>query len=80
MNAQTDNRSRKDGIVAVIGLLVFLLGMATGNALVMLVVCTVGLVGMLIFDRQRWGRSTWLIMMVGAAIAAVTAIAISILG
>jgi len=80
MNLQTDNHSRKDGILSVVGLLVFLLGMATGNALVMLVICTVGLVVMLMFDRQRWGRTTWQIMVVGAAIAAVTAIAVTILG
>ena len=80
MNAQTENHSRNGGIVAVIGALVILLGAATNNALVMLVMSAVGLVVLLVVDRQRWGRTTWLTMMVGAAIAAVTTFAITVFG
>jgi hypothetical protein len=80
MNAQTDDHSRTDGIVAVTGALVLLIGTATGNAILMAATCMFGFVVMLVGVRQRWGRTTWLIMMVSAAIAAVTAIAITILG
>jgi hypothetical protein len=80
MNTQSHNHSRKDGILSVVGLVVFLLGMATGNALIMLVVCVVGLVVMLLVDHQRWGRTTWQIMIIGTAIATVAAIAITTLG
>ncbi|MCA9077692.1 MAG: hypothetical protein KDA93_21880 [Planctomycetaceae bacterium] len=77
MNTQADNQTLKDGIVTAIGLLVLLIGTSTGNALVLLVMSLVGLVGMLIVDRQRWGRTTWLAMTASATIAAVTAIAIT---
>ncbi len=79
MNIQTDNRSRKDSIVVGICMLVFVLGMATGNALTMLVVSLVGFVGVFIVDRQGWGRTTWLAVMVSATIAAVTAVALTML-
>ncbi len=78
MNTQTDNRSRKGSIVAAIGILVLLIGVATGSALMMLLIAAVGLIAMLIIDRQQWGRTTWLAMTIAAAIAAGTAIAITV--
>ncbi len=80
MNAQTNSQSRNGAIVAVIGFLVILFGTATDNALLMLVASAVGFVALLIIDRQRWGQSTWLTLMVSATIAAVAAIAITISG
>ncbi len=80
MNPTADSPSRKDSIVAIVGLLVLLLGVATGNAIAMLVMSVVGLVGIAILDCQRLGRTTWLAITVSAIIAAVTVIAISMFG
>lgn len=80
MSAQTESHSRNGGIVAVVAALVILLGSATNNALLMLVASTVGFVVLLILDRQRFGQSTWLVLMFSATIAAVAAIVIAISG
>ena len=80
MNTQADRHARQDGIVASIGVLVLLIGAATGSAFTMLIMAFVGLVAISLLHRQRLGTSTWLVMTVSAAIAAATAIAINMAG
>jgi hypothetical protein len=69
--------SRKDGIVTAIGVLVLLLGTATGNAIAMLVMSIVGLAVITIFYRQSFGRIALLVMLVGACTAAAVAVLIA---
>jgi hypothetical protein len=78
MNARTENQSRKDGITSAIGVLVLLLSAATGSASTMLVMGGIGLIAISILYRQQLGRAAWLAMTVSAAIAVVTAVAITI--
>jgi hypothetical protein len=77
MNTKPPSESRNDGIVATIGLLVLLLGTATGNAYAMLAMAIVAIVIVVIFFRQRVARHAWLLTGVAASVAAVVAIAIT---
>ena len=71
MNAP--NESKLDGIVTAIGILVLVLGTATGNAYVMLAMAIVALVAMAILGRKSL---SWRAMFV-ATVTAVTAFAVA---
>jgi hypothetical protein len=51
----TTNKQKMSGIVAVIGLIVLLLGTATGNAYVMLLMAAVALTAVTIYYRRAFG-------------------------
>ncbi len=74
MNTQTENQSHRDGIVTAIGVLVLLIGTATGSAITLLVMSLIGIIVIPIFYRQQLRQPAWLVMIGIAAIAAVTAI------
>lgn len=80
MNAETKNQSRSDAVISAIGVLVLLLGAASGSARVMLALAVIGLVVIPVFCRQRMGRTAWLAMGVSATIAIVTAFFITMSG
>ena len=69
--------SRKDGIVTAIGVLVLLLGTATGNAYAMLVMAIIALAVIAIFYRQRLSRNVLLVILTAAVTAATVAIGIT---
>jgi hypothetical protein len=69
--------SRKDGIVTAIGVLVLVIGTATGNAYVMLALAVVALVVLAVFFRKRVGRTALLAMAVSAVTVAAVAAAIT---
>jgi hypothetical protein len=77
MNPPPVTDSRKDTITAAIGVLVLLLGTATGNAWAMLAMSVVALVVMTVLYRRGPGRNTIRVILVAAATAFVVAIAIS---
>jgi hypothetical protein len=69
MNTSPTPKSYKAGIVTAIGVLVLLLGTATGNAYALLALSLIGLAVIGIFLRHELGRSALLVMFVAAAIA-----------
>jgi hypothetical protein len=69
--------ARKDGIVAAIGVLVLLLGTATGNAYSMLAIALIGLGVLALFYRQTVGRNALVALTVAAAAAIAVVIAIA---
>ena len=75
MTTTTSNASRRDRIITAIGILVLLIGTATGNAYAILglAVLATGLISILY--RERLGR-TLVVMGIAAAIAAATAMTI----
>ena len=74
MNTQSANKLRKNSIVTAIGILVLVIGTATGSAYAMLAMAAVGLTLIAISYRQELGwNELWLM-----AVAAVTASAIAI--
>jgi hypothetical protein len=77
MNPPPVTDSRKDTIAAAIGVLVLLLGTATGNAWAMLAMSVVALAVMVILYRRGPGRNTIRVILVAAATAFVVAIAVS---
>lgn len=74
MNSARPSNSHENGIVASIGVLVLLIGTATGNAYVMLAMAVVALPVMTVLMRQRLQRNV-LLAMFAAAIAAVVVVA-----
>ncbi len=77
MNSPPATESRKDSIVTAIGVLVLLLGTATGNAWVMLAMSVVALAVMAVLYRRGPGRNTIRVILVAAATAFVVAFAVS---
>jgi hypothetical protein len=77
MNQTPATDSRKDSIIAVIGVLVLLIGTATGNAWAMLAMSVVALVVMAVLYRRGLGRNMIRAIIVAAATAFVVAIAVS---
>ena len=77
MNSTPTTRTRQDGIVTAIGVLVLLLGTATGNAYVMLAMSIVAIGLIAVFFRQRLKRSLSFVMIVAAMTAAVVAFAVT---
>lgn len=77
MNPPPVTDSRKDSIVAAVGVLVLLIGTATGNAYVMLVMSVVALAVMVILYRRGLTRNMVHAIIVAAATAMVLAIAVS---
>ena len=71
MNAP--NESKLDGIVTAIGILVLVLGTATGNAYVMLAMAIAAIVAVAIFGRKSF---SWPAVF-GVTVAAVTAFAVA---
>jgi hypothetical protein len=69
--------SRKDSIAAAIGVLVLLIGTATGNAYAMLAMSVVALAVMVILYRRGLSRNMIRAIIVAAAMAIVLAIAVS---
>lgn len=76
MNTTSTPESRNDGVVASIGVLVLILGTATGSAYAMVAMGFAGLVMLAILDRQQFVRHAWL-MGIAAIVGAVVAIAIT---
>ena len=76
MNTPPATNSRRDNLVTAIGVLVLLLGTATGNAIVMLGLSVVALVVIAVFYRKTIGGP---LMLVGAGtIAAIACILLAI--
>lgn len=78
MNTKPAINSNKDAIVTAFGVLVLLLGCATGNAIVMLVMSILGFAVIAIIDRQRLRGSSLLVMLVAAATATVLGFAFAL--
>ena len=70
----TANESRMNGVVEAIGIMVLVLGTATGNAYVMLAMAVAAIVAVAIFGRKSLG---WRALF-GMAVAAVAAFALAI--
>ena len=77
MNTTPAKTSSKSGIVTAIGVLVLLLGTATGNAYVLLVMSIVALAVIGIFYRHELSRIAWMVMLVAVATAVAVAFAIT---
>jgi hypothetical protein len=77
MNTKPATYSRKEGIVTAIGVLVLLLGTATGNAYAMLAMAVVALATITVFYGEELGRKILLAMALAAGIATVVALAIA---
>jgi O-antigen ligase len=75
MNPARLSNSHKNGIVAAIGVLVLLIGTATGNAYLMLAMAIVALLVCAILLRQRLRRNVLLAVFAAAAIGAVVVVA-----
>jgi hypothetical protein len=75
MNAP--NASKRNGILMAIGIIVLLLGAATGNAYVMFAVAIAALVAVAIFGRQSFRWSVLFGMMAAAATAIAVVIVIT---
>jgi hypothetical protein len=65
----------RDGVITAVGVVVLLLGAATGDARVMLALALIGLAVIGIVDRQRIGRG-WMPWLLAAAVAAAIVFAI----
>lgn len=78
MNTKPATNWKKDGIITAIGVLVLLLGGATGNAIVMLAMSILGFAVIAIIDRQRLGRVSLVVMLVASATAAVLGFAFAL--
>jgi hypothetical protein len=66
------NDSRLNGILTAVGIMVLLLGCATGNAYVMFAAAIAAIVAVAIFGRKSF---RWRVLF-GMAVAAVTAVAV----
>ena len=77
MNTTPTSDSRRNGIIGAIGVLVLLLGTATGNAYAILTMAIVALVAIVIFFRQRLGRNVIFAMTAAAATAIGIAVAMT---
>jgi O-antigen ligase len=77
MNTTRATNSRKGGIVAAIGLLVLLLGTATGNAYMMLAMAISALAIIAIVYRGKLGRGAMLAITAATATAITVAFAIA---
>jgi FtsH-binding integral membrane protein len=77
MNTTTQIPSRKNGIVGAIGVLILLIGTATGNAYAMLAMSVVALAVFATFFRPGWSRKLRIAIAVIGVIAFVTAVAIA---
>jgi len=77
MNTPPVTNSRTDSIAAAIGVLVLLIGTATGNAWAMLTMAVVALAALAVMYRRGIGRNLVRAMILAAATAIVVAIAIS---
>jgi hypothetical protein len=80
MNAKPATYSRKSGIVTAIGIVVLLLGTATGNAYAMLAMAVVALVMIAALYREELGRNAWLAMVLALTAGTAAAIALAIAG
>ena len=69
----TNTASRKDGIVAALGVVSLLIGTATGNAFVMLVIAVLALIAMAIVFWRRAGIRTLLTLAVAATVSVMVA-------
>jgi uncharacterized membrane protein len=70
----TANDSRMNGIVAAIGIIVLLLGTATGNAYVMFAMASVAIITVAIFGRKSF---SWRALF-AVTVAAMTAFAVAV--
>ena len=77
MNTTPATNSHATGIVTAVGLMVLLLGTATGNAYAMLLMSIVALVAITIFYRKILGRKLFLVTVFAAAMAAAVVFAIT---
>lgn len=77
MNAHTQNQSVNGSIVTAVGVLVLLVGTASGNAAAMLALSVIALAGITLFHRWQPGRTTWLVMLLSATVAVLTAFAVA---
>lgn len=69
MNISKQVDRRRDDLVAAAGVLILLLGTATGNALVMLAMSLVGLGVITIVYRRRLGRAATLALLLATVVA-----------
>lgn len=77
MNTTTNTNVRRDGVITAIGIIVLLIGTATGNALAMSAAALVALAAIAIVFRNKSGSrilaSIATALVVGIAVAAVMA-------
>jgi hypothetical protein len=77
MNSTFTPSSPRDGIIAAIGVVVLLIGTATGNAIVMLIMAMVALAVIAVAYRDRIGRKVLLTIVAAASIGCAVAMAIA---
>ena len=77
MNTVPAHDSRNDKIVTTVGLLVLLLGTATGDAYAMLVMSVFALFVMAVFLREGRGRAVLLTLAVAAMTGALVAVGVA---
>ena len=78
MNTHLDHQTRYDGIVTATGLLVLVIGAATGSAMVLLVMSVLALAALNVFKFRPGSRKVWLAMALSAAIAAAAAVVLGL--
>ena len=69
MTATSPVNTRKDGIVGAIGILIILIGTATGSAYALLGMSVIALAFLAIFYREHMGRKSILIICAAAIFA-----------
>jgi len=70
--------SQRDDIVGTIGVMVVLIGTATGNAYVMLGLSVTAFLALTVFYRRKLGRGSILVALVAAGTAAVIGIVVAL--
>lgn len=78
MNTSQATNSRDDGLLNAAGLLILLLGTATGSAVVMLGLSLFALCMVVLFYRDRLAQGASILLLAAAAIAALLAFAFSV--
>ena len=74
MKSTSQVPSRKNGIVGAIGVLILLIGTATGNGYAMLVLSVVALLVLVIFFRPAGSRNARLTVLIAASVGIVAAV------
>ena len=79
MTATSPENTRKDGIVGAIGVLIILIGTATGSAYALLGMSIIAFAFLAVFYREHMGRKSILIICASAIFAMAVAAAITMI-
>lgn len=77
MNTRPNQDSKRDEIITAIGLLVLLIGTATGNAIAMLTMAIVTLAVIAVFFRHRIGQKALLTIVAATSVSFAVAMIIA---